>query len=345
MPYGWFRPLLVVVTMWFSACHRNASIDPARPLQPQLFSSASLVNLRRSHDVLDPGPFVRERGAAYGMSSSSCERFYVRVRDDHRTYQRIRKPWTNADELRFRQLIDLVTSEMGANPRLFRTWSLRESTHRPSAIHVLDPDLEAAAVAWHEHTYSSERERVLLEMLAAADASSRPYWEAKAELSRITTFRDNPFFRDVVEFELRLPDGTQARDVASIWAFGYGPFGFNPTFFLPIWDPVSPPWIFCGDDGVVAIVTAVWAARLQQRECEEKGVGDSYTVVNRRFSRGHCSRVEADPNFRRRASRAGLDPDARARLGRKWPQESTDRSELLTHLRTLARQQGLLSAK
>ena len=134
-----------------------------------------------------------------------------------------------------------------------------------------------------------------------------------------------------------------ARESSSRWSYGYGPFGFNPTYFLPLWDVDAPPWVFCNDDGIAAIVTAVWAARRAQRECRQEGYGDSYEAVNRRFSSGSCRpRPERAAFFRKRARSWGINPASKAKLGKRWP-ASSDRAALLDHMRQRASEEGLLS--
>lgn len=346
-PAGSIRPVLVFLVLLFPnwGCWNEVQ-EPPHPLQRNLLTAMVVRAAPAQKPVkILPGPPADQAGA-YGMNEDACETFEVEVQSDgRRRYRRQRKRWTIRDERRFRALVDLVTHEMGAEPRLFRAWAQRESTHRPSAIHVLNGDVKGATQAWRKYTYSPEREAELKMDLDRLDRRDSKYWEARSMLSRIQTFRDNPYFNDVLEYDLSLPDGTSSSDLASIWAFGYGPFGFNPTYYLPLWDSNSPPWVFCGDDGLVAIVTAVWAAREHQRECASQGVGDSYLVLNRRFGTGHCANADPRDRFRTRLSRLGINPDARAKLGRKWPREDTDRTELLAHLRKRATEEGLTTSR
>ena len=170
------------------------------------------------------------------------------------------------------------------------------------------------------------------------------YWTAKAELARISRFRANEFYDSRIDYEIVGRDGSRSPGQRSVWSYGYGPFGFNPTYFLPIWDADAPPWVFCNDDGLAAIVTAVWAAREHQRECAALGFASSNEVVNRRFSSGHCDpRPGRAQKFRSRARARGINPDAPAKLGARWPADSSDRAQLLEHLRAQASAQGLLS--
>lgn len=287
------------------------------------------------------GPDLERPGASVPYA---CERFEVRLRDDgQRTWhKRLRRPWDASDRERFRDLVGMVAKEMGADPRLIKLWALRESTYNPYAIHVLSPDLEAAENSWRKHRWDPDRAASLEDTMVEAGAQAPEYWRAKADLARISTFRENRFFDDRIAFEFVAPDGQREPRTASYWGLGYGPFGFNPTYFLPAWDATAPPWVFCGDDGIAAIVTAVWVAREDQRECEALGYAGSNEVVNRRFSSGHC---EPRPNramrFRKRAR--GLDPSARAALGEAWPAADSDRAVVVEAMATRAEAAGLLS--
>lgn len=274
-----------------------------------------------------------------------CERFELRVRDDGRIWhKRLRRSWTEADRQRFRKLVAMVANELGADPQLLLLWALRESTYNPHAIHVLDPDIEASTTSWRRHRWDPDRAAELEAVMTELGARDPGYWAAKAELARISRFRDNPHYEAQIDYELITPDGQKSPGQRSAWSYGYGPFGFNPTYFVPTWDPKAPPWVFCNDDGLAAIVTAIWAAREHQRECAALGYGDSNEVVNRRFSSGHCApRPERAAKFRTRARARGIDPDARAKLGSRWPADRSDRAQLLDHLRTRAAEQGLLA--
>jgi hypothetical protein len=179
--------------------------------------------------------------------------------------------------------------------------------------------------------------------MEALGARNPEFWRAKARLSKIERFHHNPWYDARVEYDMVLADGTRVHESGSRWAYGYGAFGFNPTYFLPTWDATAPPWVFCDHDGIVAIVTAVWSARIAQSECASQGHGERYVDVNRRFSRGHCEPNDAsDRRFRRRARGARLDPDARAKLGKRWPRDGTERADVVRHMRRRAIEEGLL---
>lgn len=342
-PAGSIRPVFVFLVLFFPAWGCWSEVhEPPHPLQRNMLTSLVIPATPVSHPVkVVPPP---SEYANYGMRPDACETFEVEVEGKgRRKYRRVRKQWSRRDERRFQKLVELVSREMGADSRLLRAWAQRESSYRPSAIHVLHGDVRGATTAWRKYQYSKKTEAELQQRLERKDARDSEYWEIKALLSRVQTFRDNPYFNDLLEYDLRLPDGTRSRDFASIWAFGYGPFGFNPTYYVPLWDTQSPPWIFCGDDGLVAIVTAIWAAREHQKECIGRGVGGSYLVLNRRFGSGHCSAADPNARFRKRLSALGVNPDATARLGRKWARETTDRTKFLSHLRKRAHEEGILA--
>lgn len=281
---------------------------------------------------------------SYGAQRSACERFRVEVNASGRPrHRRIRKPWTKADRNRFRGLVTMVANEMGAEPRLLLAWAMRESTYQPSALHVLNPDVNGATQAWRKYAYDADEEARLEDELARLDATDARYWKVKGRLARLRRFEGNPHLFAEVEYDVHHADGEITPARGSAWAFGYGPFGFNPSYFVQVWDPQAPPWIFCHADGIPAVVTAIWSARAHQRECEAVGIGDSYLVVNRRWGRGHCAVPSPTNGFKRRLARLGLDGEKRARLGKKFPAATTDRAELLAHLREKAREKGLLS--
>ncbi len=302
-----------------------------------------LDDLRRRIEAL-PALVHRETGRGTAVPYR-CETFHVEVDDrGRRRYRRHRRRWTRRDQVRYRRLLALVAREMGADPRLFQLWALRESSYRPDAVHVLDPDRSASRRAWERMRYTRAREVMLERAMARARRGARAYYEARSALSRIRTFRDNPTYEDVVEIPVRFPDGRTAKERVMRWHLGYGPFGMNPVYFLPVWDATAPPWVFCDADGLAAAVTAVWSARRAAAECRALGYEPTYEVVNRRFSGGRCTpRPALDAAFRRRARVRGLDPDAPARLGRRFPRSTTDRLALLRDLYEKARARDLLS--
>lgn len=295
---------------------------------------------------------------------SVCEDFEVIYYEKNgqmkRRFKRNRKDWGKKDRARFKQLVHLVATEMNAEPRIFEGWSLRESTLNPSVIHLLNPDLEGATNSWQAHEYSKEKEAELLAKMEEVGARDPKFWKAKAKLHKIRKFQNNPYFDDKIEFKVTTPTET-LMDSMSSWSYGYGAFGMNPTLYQHIWDPEAPPWIFCSNEGIPAIVTAVWAARSQQEECQALGWEGTYRDINRRFGTGHCKQRKSlngkGKVIRKYAKRTNLDLDEKAKLGCrkvwkkgkrkkvkvcKWDEETTDRYEIVEYMTKRAQEKGIL---
>src|SRR5690606_2525271 len=117
-----------------------------------------------------------------------------------------------------------VANELGADPKLLTLWALRESTYNPYAIHVLDPDIEGSTASWRRHRWDPERAAELEAQMAELGARDPGYWTAKAELARISRFRDNPHYDAKIDYELIASDGSKAPGRRSAWSYGYGPF-------------------------------------------------------------------------------------------------------------------------
>ena len=341
----------LVTLLWLAACSDQAIELPRAELVENLRFEAPPVPPLST--FVDPDADRRRTASPDGGEVQGpptpvyvCERFELRAREDGRVWhKRLRRSWNDADRERFRKLVAMVARELGADPKLLTLWALRESTYNPYAIHVLDPDIEASMASWRRHRWDPDRAAELEEVMAELGARDPGYWKAKAELARISRFRDNSHFEAEIAYELVTLDGARVPGSRSAWSYGYGPFGFNPTYFMPLWDAEAPPWVFCNDDGLAAIVTAVWAAREHQRECAGLGFGSSNEVVNRRFSSGHCDpRPGRAQKFRNRARARGIDPDAKAKLGDRWPADTSDRAEVIAYLRERAAAEGLLSA-
>ncbi len=336
----------LIVLLWIFACSDQAVELPRAELAEFLrFDVPPVPPLESFVAASERAPAEPEQAVDSDAVPYVCERFELRVRADGRVWhKRLRHAWTEADRKRFRELVEMVARELGADPKLLTLWALRESTYNPYAIHVLDPDVEASTASWRRHRWDPERAAELEAVMTELGARDPGYWTAKAELARISRFRDNAHYDARIDYEVVGRDGSRSAGQRSVWSYGYGPFGFNPTYFLPTWDAKAPPWVFCDDDGLAAIVTAVWAAREHQRECAALGYGNSNEVVNRRFSSGHCElRPRRAQKFRKRARARGINPDARAKLGDRWPAQTSDRAQLLAHLHAQAVERGLLS--
>ena len=101
----------------------------------------------------------------------------------------------------------------------------------------------------------------------------------------------------------------------------YGLFGFVSPYYLRAWDPAADPRVLC--DAAVDVLVYRRAAdrllrKLSKAPCR-RGQAVTWGVLHTAVARGDlCAETSAD--FRRRARRAGLDPDAVARprdLGRE----------------------------
>lgn len=228
-----------------------------------------------------------------------------------------RRRYTKADQREMRRHIGIVAREMGAEPKLLWIWALRESSYRPYKRHRLNPDMEAAYSAWQRFRYTESRERRYRDIMRTHSAKdgTDDFWKAKAGLKRISVYKDNPTYEAMWR-----------------WSTGYGLYGMQPIYHVKRWDPNAPPEILC--DPVVATVTAVWAARQIRDTCSSMGFPGTYETVNRGYSSGHCKlRPSWAKYFRRRADRAGLDATGLARLGKAWLRKTTDRDEVLAHMR------------
>ncbi len=340
------RLVLIVPVM---GCGADAQRGPTASETAMAFDNVDAAGRHRASRTDDASSrHVPEAGLSGARSvvgvDNRCEDFAVfEKRDGRLRHRRNRRAWPRDQQARFSDLVKLVADEMDADARLFQIWSLRESSHRPSAIHVLNPDLMGAAKAWNRHLYRPARALELQAEMDRYGAKTAKYWAARAEIARMNVFRHNRFYLDQLEFDFHTSPGEVQKRKRSQWAYGYGPFGFNPTYYVPVWDSNAPPWVFCDAGGVVAVVTAVWAARSAQRECRVRGKGSSYVVVNRRFSSGHCRpRPKHDAVFARRARAIRLQPDRRARRGKLWPRATTDRVEVVQHMRRRAEAEGLM---
>lgn len=273
---------------------------------------------------------------------NQCEPFevYWSRKKGKYVYKRIRGQRTDKDRDRFKKIIRLVAHEMGANPTLLLIWAARESNYNPHASHLYRADRNASFRSWKERTPDQLEEQRLLAIMSDVGVSSPKYWIARAELSKITTYKNNPFYNSTIAIPRHLRNGKDQIETRSAWAHGQGPFGANPGLWISVWDEEAPPWILCSYEGVPSIIMQIWSSRKAQKKCISQGLDGGYVDVNRRISSGHCKkpRPESDANFKRRAKgyRLRLENSKgetiRARLGKKWPQESTDRKAVLDYM-------------
>jgi len=225
-------------------------------------------------------------------------------------YRRNRFDRKRSHQKRTKEIILLVAKEMGADEagqHLVAMMAHHESSYNPEAIHILNRDLTANLEAWELHSYDRGREIQLEEKLKVTSAKTKKFWSIKAQLADLRLYKGNPFWDSELAFLHKIPERTlhgettkaiEVTEHRSVWAFGYGLFGMNSVLFTHVWDREAPPWILCGDEGIVAVVTAIWALRAQQEDCaflsgknpEKYGTnGANAEGVIQRFARGHCS--------------------------------------------------------
>ncbi len=241
----------------------------------------------------------------------------VEYDDNGKQIPRKRIRFSTNDQRRMMKDIHTIAKEMGMDVRLLWIWGLRESSYRPHKRHALQQDQVAARQAWARYRYTPEREAKMKHIMATSSAmdGTRKYWRAKAILEKMEVYRNNPTYK------------AQWR-----WKTGLGLYGMQPVYHLLRWDNDAPPEVLC--DPVIVTITAVWAARDARNACLATGFGDSNVEINRSYSAGHCRpRPKREYLFRNRANKRKLDPDATVRLGTKWPKKTTDRDEILAHMK------------
>lgn len=311
-----FVPLAVAAVFM---CSSNTVEDVSKAtanLDPSLFELVPEPIIPREEEKISRKKPVHPREALSEFKALCEDQIHFNLKNGKRKYSR---RFTHSDKRRTRRIIQQVAREMGANSRLFTIWALRESSYRPWKRHRLNPDREAAWVAWNRHRWTKSREKhykTVMQTNSAKDGT-QAYWQAKAGLRRILSYKDNPTF------------GAPYR-----WSTGLGLYGMQPIYHVKRWDPNAAPEILC--DPIVATVVAVWAARTVRNNCVSKGFDDTYETVNRGYSSGSCKlRPKFAKYFLKRAVRNGLDPKAAPRLGRKWKRSETDRDEILAHMRSV----------
>jgi hypothetical protein len=301
-------------------------------------------------------------------------------------YKRQRYQRTRKDRVNTSKLVEFVAKEMGVeHPELFVMFAMHESTWNPEAIHILNPDLEANQKAWKRHSYDATREAELEEKLAKSDARTKEYWKIKAQLADIRLYKGNQHWNDRLAYDYIIPEHTVKvdgeeqvvpevvrHDSRNVWGFGYGLYGMYAVGYVKVWDREAPPWILCGEEGIIATIIQVWAARNAAAECDnltdknpEKWgtTGGTYEGVVRRLARGHCSDKRLGKVWQRLMKEYDSIPwDGKPDLGDKWTQWEmkkrrgkwvykrdengkkipTDREAILAHMIEKARKKGLL---
>lgn len=224
------------------------------------------------------------------------------------------------DQRRTRKLIRLVAREMGADEdaqRLIEMIAHHESSWNPEAIHILNKDLSANFDAWERHAYDAGREEKLLQRMEEVGAQDPEYWQIKSELADLRLYKNNAFWDARLAYQHVIPERTLHGETSpaqeftehrSVWAYGYGLYGMNAVLYTHWLDREAPPWVLCGDEGIVATVTLIWALREQQSDCrylsdknpDRWGEGGATAKgVIRRFARGQCNDKRLGPAWRR----------------------------------------------
>jgi len=220
-----------------------------------------------------------------------------------------------SDQRRTAQLVRMVVREMGADvpaAYLLDMISAHEASHNSEAIHILNKDREANQEAWAQHTYDVRREQEILARMKVVTQrdNSQGYYDLKGELADLRMYRDNPHWHDEIEYTHVIPEREIKGEVVaeaswqeheSIWHFGYGLYGMNAVLFTHVWDREAPPWVLCGDEGIIATVTAVWALRSQQAICAEVEGEEGTTIGGLlwRWGHGQCGTGRLGPAWRK----------------------------------------------
>lgn len=270
-----------------------------------------------------------------------CDEMKIVYKKGETRRLRVRKPFTKADKKRVRSLARFVAREMGADPRSLLVKMDRGASSNPHAIHILNEDIEADRQSYLNYRWSQNRENMYKQTLETESTKNKKYWTAKIGLERIQIYKNNPYYNDRFEFDVVVRDGSIVKDMHPYFALKYGPLDMQAVGYTKYWDTQAPPWIMCNHDGIIAFITGIWASREHQKDCLST-IGDgSYGVLDRRYARGRCT--QPSRAYINRAKKYGLDYTKKAKLGKKWPQATTDRKEILEYMIRKARAKGLLA--
>ncbi len=292
-------------------------------------------------------------------------------------YKRNRRRLIYADQKRNYALARMVASEMGFDPTLVEMHADHESSGRPDVIHILNRDRAANSDAWFKYSYSMRREENLERELKDYSVNDRKYWVVKSKLANLRRYKGNPNWNTSLKYEHHVPkrgddDAAVWTETQSAWSYGYGLYGMNSVLYTHIWDSQAPPWIMCANQGIVATIMYVWVARDAKPKCDQLSKrdpekytddGGSNLGIIRRMAKGQCGKGRLGPVWRRLMvkykAKYGVDWDASARVGSKWPQFElypngnpkrdedgkripTDRKKILEHMIKKAEKRGLL---
>lgn len=219
----------------------------------------------------------------------------------------------NAHQAKIRELVYMVADELGADETAAEmVWrkAIYESSGNAGNVHIRSKDIEANR---------------------AAAGKGRRQSTARWRRAKVPIYRKHR---------------GRTRNAGSFdaWALGRGLYGQVTGLHMHRWSTDAPPWSLC--DPLVATVTVFWSMRAGLAECKGETLRDAY----RRFSSGKCA--QRSPELERRFDRlargkvrglslSSFDPDTPARLGERWPADTSERGELLAVLQERASALGL----
>jgi hypothetical protein len=216
-----------------------------------------------------------------------------------------------------------------------------ESSWNPEAIHILNQDQAANQEAFDKYSYTRTTELALEAELQTQSAKSKAFWNAKSKLYDIRTYKDNPHWKDQLEYLHKVPERVYEGQVQpagewsefqSVWTFGYGLYGMNAVLYTSLFDSSAPPWVMCGDEGIIATITIVWALRSQQASCASLSQtdpakygtdGGNLRGVIRRFGRGQCSDAPLGKVWRKLLDASPISWDTIPNFGTKFTSYET----------------------
>lgn len=363
-----FRPFLTLLVLcFFLGVGGGAAYSEKGELAKVVAEGTTTVDGNEAVNVVAPKPKaptpVPVLTNPYMDYPNMCETFTVFEgtidKRTHRAKVRFKRNRFNrkrSERYRSRDLVRLVAKEMGASEALLQMIAHHESTWNPEAIHILNPDLEANQKAWEKYSYHPSDEKALELQLSTTSKQDPVYYDRKRKLSQMRLYKGNPFWGAKLAYDYVMPEETfeggevkpeeRLKEWRNVWGYGYGLYGMNGILFTHMWDKEAPPWILCGDEGIVATVVAVWSLRKAQRECDNLSAkdpekygteGGTYEAVIFRFARGKCPTkkskrlgkawrklmAEYKPH-EKNGKTVGIDFTARAELGeKKFPRWKT----------------------
>ncbi len=241
----------------------------------------------------------------YNALPNICGEFHVQINKNGKNkYIWDRRPETEQDKIKAKQMARLVAHEMGADPSLILFWAGRGTNHIAQSLHIKEEDRKA-----HKKFYKK---------LAHYYINNNLFWEYD--------------YYKIVNYDNEIELGMEP-----YFYKAYGPLDMNSVLYTYRWDSDSPPWIFCNHYGLISYITAIWSARIFQKKCKYK----NYAAIDRMYARGQCY-YKSVPSLRKVAKKYGIDTKAKAQLGDKWKQKDTTPTEIYLYMINKAKQQGIL---